>query len=519
MTDPVHKRPSGKVRRNSSVRMLAAALAVTVLVPPLARADTPPGGANASVTGKFGAPIGWPINGLHTLILPSGKVLSYGTNQQGQQGAFNYDVWDPSLGTDVNAAHTVLANQTPVDLFCSGQAIIPSTGEVLITGGDQTISGQRNYSNRLTEIFTDQPSPDLRAETPMTYPRWYPSLVTMPNGTQVVIGGRVDQLPNVPALTSEVYTPGSGWKQLTGMSNDVVFTGNWYYPRTYVAPNGLIAFLAYDGAIYYLDPTGTGKFIRPGVKTLAGAATLPSIMYAPGQMLSLRNNQQVVKIDLTGATPVATVQQPTDQVRHWSNLTVMADGKVLLTGGSAVNNTLTGVDKTAEIWDPNTGSWTAGDSASKPRLYHSIAILLPDGTVLTGSGGSPGPVVNLNAEIYYPAYLYKKDGSGQPAERPVFTTSWTTSKLGDQRWIAVARDSQGNTPAISRVTLLRMGSVTHTYDSEQRFLQATLITSGPTNYQIQMPTDPNRAVPGYYLMFVFNADGVPSIGKIIRLTT
>ena len=77
--------------------------------------------------------------------------------------------------------------------------------------------------------------------------------------------------------------------------------------------------------------------------------------------------------------------------------------KVLVTGGSAVANQLTGVAYAATIWNPATGQWTLGASAVKPRLYHSTALLLPDGSVLTAGGGAPGPVKNLNAEIYYPA--------------------------------------------------------------------------------------------------------------------
>ena len=79
------------------------------------------------------------------------------------------------------------------------------------------------------------------------------------------------------------------------------------------------------------------------------------------------------------------------QERFWSTLTVLPDGKVLATGGSAVANQLTGVAYQAESWDPATGRWTLGASAAKPRLYHSTAILLPDATVLTAGGGAAAP--------------------------------------------------------------------------------------------------------------------------------
>ena len=97
--------------------------------------------------------------------------------------------------------------------------------------------------------------------------------------------------------------------------------------------------------------------------------------------------------------------------RHWGNATVMADGRVFVSGGSAVNNAATGVAYTSEIFDPATSSWSTGPTATRMRLYHSGSLLLPDATVITMGGGTPGPETNLNAEIYYPPYLFNSDGT------------------------------------------------------------------------------------------------------------
>ena len=95
---------------------------------------------------------------------------------------------------------------------------------------------------------------------------------------------------------------------------------------------------------------------------------------------------------------------------HWHTGTVIADGRVVVTGGSRQPNQLVGVNYQALIWDPRTGQWTTGaatpTSPAYARLYHSNALLLPDATILVGGGGAPGPVVNTNAQIYYPPYLY-----------------------------------------------------------------------------------------------------------------
>ena len=114
---------------------------------------TPLGGPNAGIGGYFDPPVSWPINGLHELLLSDGRVVNYGTNQRGQQGAqLWYDVWTPSLGTGADA-HTLLPNTTTTDIFCSMQSLLWGSGNVLITGGDLTISGKRNYSNNNTNTF------------------------------------------------------------------------------------------------------------------------------------------------------------------------------------------------------------------------------------------------------------------------------------------------------------------------------------------------------------------------------
>ena len=153
----------------------------------------------------------------------------------------------------------------------------------------------------------------------------------------------------------------------------------------------------------------------------------------------------------------------------------------------------------AAIWDPVTGQWTLGASAVKPRLYHSTALLLPDGSVLTAGGGAPGPVNNLNAEMYYPPYLY--DVSGQPAARPSLVTAPGSVQLHlNQQFAATV----GSAAPISRVTLVHAGAMTHTFDSGQRFLDLSFTQTGQA-LTITLPTaNRNVVVPGYYMLFVFD---------------
>jgi len=215
-------------------------------------------------------------------------------------------------------------------------------------------------------------------------------------------------------------------------------------------------------------------------------------------------------IDFAHSVPVITQTDNIDQDRFWASGTILADGNVLVTGGSQVSNELTGVAYQAEIWDRATGHWTAGDSAAVPRLYHSNALLLEDATVFTGGGGAPGPLNNLNAEIYYPPYLYANNGSGQPAVRPVIASATPQSLLpGNTIKITV-----GPTDKISRLTFVRIGSATHCNNSDQRFVKLTFTQTGRQLTTV-LPRDPTTLLPGYYMLFAFNNAGVPSIAQIV----
>jgi Domain of unknown function (DUF1929)/Glyoxal oxidase N-terminus len=473
-----------------------------------APAAAPVGNADAQTKGVFGAPVMWPLIGLHVVLLPDGRVMSYGTDERGQQGAqFVYDVWDPTLGTDT-AAHTVLPNTTGTDIFCSGQSVISASGEVLITGGDLTINGNRNFSNQRTTVFDPQTNTVTAAE-PMLYARWYDTVVSLPDGDKLILGGRQD--PGTTAPTPEVYRQGTGWRTLWGATSNAAFgiAGNWFYSRAFVAPNGRVFVLGHDGKMFYLDPAGNGTITQLPQVNLGGSQQLPLVMFAPGNILSIRNQQRVVVVDVNGQQPVITPTANIDQLRFWSNATVLADGKVLVTGGSAVANQLIGVAYAATIWNPATGQWTPGASAAKPRLYHSTALLLLDGSVLIAGGGAPGPVKNLNAEIYYPPYLF--DASGQPAARPWIVNSDNPLHVNQQFAVTV-----GSADPISRVTLVRTGAATHAFNPDQRFLEPGFTQSGQT-LAVQLPANVNDLLPGYYLLFVFNQAGVPSAAWIVQV--
>jgi len=461
------------------------------------------------IKGSFGPVVNWPLIPIHVALLPDGRVLSYGTDGQGNQtGLFTYDVWNPAAGTAASA-HLTLPNTTGTDTFCSAQVVLPSSGAVLLTGGDKIVNGVRNYSVNDVNLFDYKSNALYSAQQPMAFLRWYPTVVTTARGEVLVMGGRVD--PSTPAPTPEVYTEGVGWRTLTSAtSEDAYGIRNWSYPQGWQAPNGQVFIATKWGGTYYLDPNGTGSLQKTALNLPVSDEYLPSVMFAPGKILSLRKLNKAVVVDINGNTPTSKAVGGVGQDRYHGSATVMADGKVLVSGGSAVSNKASGVAYAGKIWNPANNNWTTTVSAKKMRLYHSVALLLPDARVLQAGGGAPGPVSNLNAEIYTPPYLYKQDWSGTLATRPVITSAPTTASWAKP--ITVSTDVTG----ISKVTLVKTGSATHTVDFDQRFLGLSFTAASKT-LTVTMPASANVAPPGFYMLFVFNSAGVPSVAKIIKL--
>ena len=497
-----------------------------------AATGTAPVAAGAGAGGFFGPAFPWPIIPLQTALLPDGRVINWGTDEQGNQGAeLLYDVWTPSLGNGTNS-HTILSNTTPTDIFCAAASLLsqsPDTpGTLLITGGDLTQGGVRNFSNNNVNIF----SPANNTLTPagqMAYARWYPSIVTLSNGDKLILGGQLSPTPapGVGEPTPELRSAATGWRTLTGISLDQT---EWYYPRGFVGPDGGTYLFYQGGEGFRLTPNGTGTQQDLGHLADVGDNTFSSTLFFnptgnplfpngnPFTVMLLRfpsangfsgSGNEVEVADISSYPPVVNVIGNLSYVRYTGNLTLLADGTILASGGSSTYNDLPSAIYQVELYNPKTGTWTLGASAANPRLYHSSTLLLPDGSVLTGGGGAPGPVNELNAEIYYPPYLYLQDGSGNPAPRPTIFSSPSTINLNQNFMLTV-----GANDTIGSMNLIRVGSNTHDFNSEQRLIPVSFAQSG-TQITATVNASPEIAPPGYYMVFVINSSGVPAVAPIV----
>jgi hypothetical protein len=144
-----------------------------------------------------------------------------------------------------------------------------------------------------------------------------------------------------------------------------------------------------------------------------------------------------------------------------------------------------------------------------PRLYHSNALLMPDARVLIVGGGRffgvpDDPSDQLTAEYYSPPYLFK-------GARPTITSAPASATYGSTIPVETP-DAAG----IAKVSLIKLASVTHGFNHDQRILDLPFSAAGGT-LNVQAPANANLAPPGHYMLFILNANGVPSVAAILRM--
>ncbi|HKU59942.1 MAG TPA: galactose oxidase-like domain-containing protein [Gemmatimonadales bacterium] len=462
---------------------------------------TAPAGIEASV-GHWDAPEFNPVIGMNVTHLFNGKFLLWGHSGEPQ-------LWDP-VGGFTQVTDATCTNPQACELFCAGHAFLPD-GSLLVAGGHNEALGDDNGLTQAS-IFDGV---GWRATGSMRYARWYPTLVTMFDGRVVALSG--DQAPGNVATIPERYGAGV-WAPLTSAARKLAL-----YPRAFVEPkNGRIFVAGQESPSMFLNPLGTGGWTTGPSRVVAtrdyGAAVMlnNTVVYfgggggnnCPGNL----PNRTAEKVDLGAATPAWQAIAPMAIGRRMLNATILADGTVLVTGGSSqcgfTNEA--GAVFAAERWDPSAGSngqgaWTTMANASVVRVYHSTAVLMADGRVLsTGSGEGSNTTPQNTYEIYSPPYLYQ-------GVRPSYALA--TNRVGYGGTFTVTTPDAAS---IRKVHIIRLASTTHAFDMGQRLrsLSYQVGTDGQT-LTVTEPASGNLAPPGPYMLFLVNLAGVPSVGQIV----
>ncbi|HXT27825.1 MAG TPA: LamG-like jellyroll fold domain-containing protein, partial [Vicinamibacterales bacterium] len=367
------------------------------------------------IVGQWGAAFDVGTVAVNMVMLRTGKVLMF-------SGSYTFSaaerLWDPVTGT------ITLVPNPYYNLFCAGQAQLPD-GRILVAGGhDPSGLGAANAN-----IF-DPVSQSWSALPNMAFRRWYPTVTALPDGRMLVTSGAQSCLTCL-ADVPEIFNPATG--RFTSLTTARL--GIDYYPFMFVLPDGRLLSAGSNESAYETRTlnlsTGSWSMVDPVIKDGHSA-----VMYAPGKVLKTGTAADSGTAGNAAATAyVIDMNQPSPTwrqvpsmkfARAFQNMTVLPDGNVLVTGGGTA---LDGYDvnkgiRTAELWSPTSETFTPLSDAAFSRLYHSTALLLPDGRVLIAGSGDDGPAVNnTKAELYSPPYLFK-------GARPAITTAPDTIQYG-----------------------------------------------------------------------------------------
>lgn len=440
-----------------------------------------------------------PIN-MH--VLPTGEVMYW---QRGDAGDPYPRLWNPSTGV-------IRAASSPgYDVFCSGHSFL-ADGTLVVTGGHiaDLVGLQRaSVYNPLVDSWTSLP--DMNAG------RWYPTNTTLANGEVLVVSGAVTNVPS-PVVNElpQVWQPaGATWRDLSAAQLALPL-----YPFMYLASNGWVFNAGPNPTTQYLDTSGTGRWIPVAENNHGVRLEGSSVMYDDGKVLLVggdddgpgphepTNTAEV--IDLNASAPEWRYVSPMMYPRKYHTATLLPDDTVLVTSGTTSGdfNNAAGAVRLAELWDPQADTWTPLAEMQESRVYHSNALLLPDGRVLVGGGGQPTSSSethgHLSFEVFSPPYLFR-------GERPALGSVPSTVTY-DETFLV-------ETPAaadIERVRWIRLPSATHGFDQNQRMNRLSFSRSG-AGLQVTAPASPNVAPPGHYMLFLLTKRGVPSVGRIIQV--
>jgi hypothetical protein len=460
------------------------------------------------------------IVAIHTSLLPNGKVLFW-TRQQGPDGNDNVNgfsrsyVWDPATNSVISEAFNGTTN-----LFCSGHAFIHD-GRLLVTGGHlgADLRGEPDAN------FYDWNTGAWSSAASMGRGRWYPTNVILGNSEMLVDAGfdEIGQFNNQP----QVWQTTNSWRALSSAPDP---HGNTY-PWLHLSPNGQVFHSGPAQATEYLRTSGTGQWnlvansifgARDAGTSVTyddgkvliiggGGATMASLPRRECEMINL-NVSPVISGTTTSVPPAPQWRRVGDMAfgRRQLNATLLPDGTVLATGGTSSPgfDEPSGAVFAAEIYNPDTETWSTMASMSIRRLYHSTALLLPDGRVLSAGGGfppGPGEVNQPNYEIFSPPYLFK-------GPRPTITAAPSEVALNTNFFITTP-----DAASISKVTMIRLGSVTHAFNQNQR-LTELIFRAKPGGLEVQFPGGANLTPSGHYMLFLVNSNGVPSVASIVKIS-
>jgi hypothetical protein len=456
-------------------------------------------------------PSGSSVDVAHAAMLHTGKVLFIPADYQNQ--GWPTPIWDPS--DEVNPQFEYPLTNPDYALFCGGHSFL-SDGRLLVVGG----GGDRGVSDaRWGFLFDPVERKWTRTAGAMSEYRWYPTAVTLGDRRVLVTCGNgsgnmqtyIEKTGHFADISGDTESFPHLYPGLHLLPDHRIF-----YSRTGWGSAGADTVGAHDSSGYYEfqapvagSQDGTWQGITPSYVHRAKGMSVT--LLEPNRVRVLvvggaYNDDTYELIDVTNLSPASSWNPPTPmpdgQGRRQCNAVLLPDGTVFLSGGLSPQFGI------SALFDPATDKWSQMAPLPKGRVrqYHSFAILLPSAKVLS-AGGDNHPEM----EIFSPPYLFR-------GQRPVIRGCPTEVAHGSTFTVLTPDE-----PSITSVVLVRPMAVTHQTDTEQRVISLAF-THGPGTHELSV-TAPgadyphSRVPPGYYMLFILNAKGVPSVASWTRLAS
>lgn len=465
--------------------------------------------ANPGQNGRWDIlPFDMPLNPVHMAMMYTGRVLIIsGSGNDPDNKNLQAAVWDPKT-------LTIKTFKICWDMFCNGMVILPD-GRPFVIGGtlqyDPFLGEPKAATfDPVTEIFTD--TPDMG----VIQGRWYPSGIVLSSGSVLVYSG-LNNTSGKMNTSVQIWT-GTAWS-----AAGTAFKSVPLYPRQHLLPCGKIFESGSNQDSQMYDPaTKAFTFVANTIfkrDRVYGTSVLlpltpendfkPKVMIMGGSSPDATDTTEL--IDLSVASPKWVSGPAMVKARIQMNATILPNGKVLTSGGSVKDEKKDTAVKEAQLYDPASNTFSSASSMEFPRLYHSNTMLLPDATVVSLGGNPERKAYQPEIEIYSPPYLLKPDGS--LAKRP--TINDVTP--GELHYGGKFDVSTPEAKDIKSVVLIRAGAVTHAFDMDQRLVGLTFSADGEVLHA-KAPANGNLAPPGYYLLFILNKEGVPSVAQFVRIS-
>jgi FtsP/CotA-like multicopper oxidase with cupredoxin domain len=442
---------------------------------------------------------------VHAALFHTGKVLFFAGSGNDPDKLAAKDmrsvVWDYEAGTFYRPT-------TPIDVFCAGHAFL-ADGKLLVAGGTE----QYDPFHGLKSAYLFDPTLEEWVRVgDMADGRWYPTLVSLGDGCILAVSGlsSTGGANRVP----EIFAPGQNWSALAASGFD------WpLYPHL---------FLLRNGRIFYSGGQMGGTGVPPGLIALPGNSFTPiglpadfdggnrdqsfSVLLPPAQdqkvMIcggggTVTNKAHIA--DLSVPSPAYVGTAPLHFARMHALGVLLPDRTVLITGGSIMGEDVSTAVLDSEIYNPAAGTWTVAARTTVPRVYHGVALLLPDGRVITAGSNPHRKDDELRLELFHPPYLFR-------GARPFIAMAPKVTHYGHTIDIETPQAH-----AIKWVHLIHPMATTHSSDSSQRLVDLPFRCCGFCQLEAAIPEEPNLLPPGYYMLFIVDKQGVPSVARWVQV--